>query len=112
MANVIHRVQFQLVGSIPPFVNSSYGGMKFYKFGVFRFLYDVGVGPVHFLNFDGQVAEPEFINSTGVELWTYPGVFFKVNRIPVVQGKDISDVLVNGVPTNPVTGKNMPLVLP
>jgi hypothetical protein len=105
------RAQITVSPVIPPGVDSSYGEFHFYKFGVCCWTYGNFRGQVEYINSLLFCSEPKYQGATSFEYWFFPGVQAHVEVIAQVQGLAPQDVVVNGIPRNPVTGKNMPLVV-
>lgn len=105
------RATFNLISPIPPGVDSSYGNIGFYKLGVCVWEYDGYYGQTEWINYARFATEPKYQGASALHYWFFPGVHMAVNVVAQVQGLTPSDIAVNGVATNPVTGKNMPLVL-
>lgn len=96
---------------IPGYVNQSYMPFGFWKFGLMCWVYDGYRGEVEWINSLKFVSEAKYADPAGVDYFFQKGVIFKVQLVPHVS-VNLQDIVLNGIPFNPATGKGFPLILP
>ncbi len=106
------RMYVEILDPVPPGIGSSYGGLKFAKYGVCTWVYDDGFcGEVEFINFRKFVSESKYAKPTEFRFWFYPEIIAEVYPALVIR-TDMQSVVLNGNFINPATGEGFPLVLP
>lgn len=96
---------------IPPNVGTSYGPLKFGKYGVFGWIYhDKYWGPIHWINWKDTIIVPDagYGTPTGYYRWCAPNVFIQFQIVPTINTPP-PDVLVGQQLTNLLKGKGVPV---
>lgn len=104
-------MQIDVQTPFPPQINQSYVPFGFYKFGCCCWVYEGGYdGVVEWINTQHFVTEPKLPSPISFRYWFALGVTALVTPIIRVNNS-VPDIELNGTFYNPVSGKNMPLLL-
>lgn len=102
------RAQVKILPPYPPGIGTSYPGLNFAKWGVCRWNYAQGSGPVHWINWLTNVFEAEYDDPVSFDYWFQNNVVFQVSVAPYIPSA-LSNMKVNGTVVNVLTGKGFPV---